>query len=275
MAHVEAGLRSRDMSMPEEINRLCTDVLCDYLFVQPIILRIENLIGEGVKKDRIFFVGNVMIDTLLRFKRKSGTTCNMPQKLGLQPRQYATITLHRPSNVDDPDVLSKILNALSQIARDIPLVFPTSSQDKEKCPKLLVCLIIFQNKVESGRICVTEPMGYLEFLSLNMHAKMVLTDSGGLQEETTILGVPCLTIRPNTERPITCEVGTNYMVGNDPHKILETAKKILRGNHVSGGIPEKWDGKAAQRIVEHLIKNSTDASNHESSGMSVFDESAI
>ena len=250
VAHVEAGLRSRDMSMPEEINRLCTDVLCDYLFVTDHFA-IENLIGEGVKKDRIFFVGNVMIDTLLRFKEKA-EQLNMPQKLGLQPRQYATITLHRPSNVDDPEVLSKILQAFSQIACDIPLVFPLHPRTKKNAEAFGLSHY-FSSKVESGHICVKEPMGYLEFLGLNMHAKMVLTDSGGLQEETTILGVPCLTIRPNTERPITCEVGTNYMVGNDPQKILERAKKILRGNHVSGGIPEKWDGKAAQRIVEHLL----------------------
>ena len=251
VAHVEAGLRSRDMGMPEEINRLCTDVLCDYLFVTDHFA-IENLIGEGVKKDRIFFVGNVMIDTLLRFKKKA-EQLNMPQKLGLHPRQYATITLHRPSNVDEPDVLSKILQAFSQIACDIPLIFPLHPRTKKNAEAFGLSHY-FSDKVESGRICVKEPMGYLEFLSLNMHAMMVLTDSGGLQEETTILGVPCLTIRPNTERPITCEVGTNYMVGNDPQKILETAKKILRGNHVSGGIPEKWDGKAAQRIVEHLLK---------------------
>jgi UDP-N-acetylglucosamine 2-epimerase (non-hydrolysing) len=155
--------------------------------------------------------------------------------------------------VDDPEVLSKILQAFSQIARDIPLVFPLHPRTKKNAE---ACGLshYFSNKVESGRICVKEPMGYLEFLSLNMHAKMVLTDSGGLQEETTILGVPCLTIRPNTERPITCEVGTNYMVGNDPQKILEIAGEILRGNHTKGGIPEKWDGKAAQRIVEHLLK---------------------
>ena len=187
--------------MPEEINRLCTDVLCDYLFTTDHFA-VENLIGEGGKKDRIFFVGNVMIDTLLRFKEKA-EQLNMPQKLGLQPHQYATITLHRPSNVDDPEVLSEILQAFSQIARDVPLVFPLHPRTKKNAEAFGLSHY-FSSKVESGRICVKEPMGYLEFLSLNMHAKMVLTDSGGLQEETTILGVPCLTIRPNTERPITC-----------------------------------------------------------------------
>ena len=250
VAHVEAGLRSGDMSMPEEINRLCTDVLCDYLFVTDHFA-IENLIGEGISEDRIFFVGNVMIDTLLRFKKRA-EQLNMPQQFGLRPYEYATITLHRPSNVDDPEILKNILEAFSRIAQEVPLVFPLHPRTKKNAEAFGLSHY-FSNTIGNGRICVTEPMGYLEFLSLNMHAKMVLTDSGGLQEETTILGVPCLTIRPNTERPITCEVGTNHMVGNDPQKILEAAGKIICGNHAKGGIPEKWDGKAAQRIVEHLL----------------------
>jgi len=251
VAHVEAGLRSRDMSMPEEINRLCTDVLCDYLFTTDHFAS-ENLIREGVSKERIFFVGNVMIDTLLRFKEKA-EQMKMPQKFGLKPQQYATITLHRPSNVDDPDTLRNILEAFSQIARETPLIFPLHPRTKKNAESFGLSHY-FSDTIESGRICVKEPLGYLEFLSLNMHAKMVLTDSGGLQEETTILGVPCLTIRPNTERPITCEVGTNHMVGNDSQKILEVAREIMRGNHAKGGIPEKWDGKAAKRIIEHLLK---------------------
>lgn len=251
VAHVEAGLRSRDMSMPEEINRLCTDVLCDYLFTTDHFA-IENLMREGVKKGRIFFVGNVMIDTLLRFREKA-EQLNIPQKLGLHQRQYATITLHRPSNVDDPDTLSNIFEAFSQISQDVPLVFPLHPRTKKNAETFGLSHY-FSDTFEKGRICVKEPMGYLEFLSLNMHAKMVLTDSGGLQEETTILGVPCITIRPNTERPITCEIGTNQMVGNDPQKIIEAAEKIMNGNYVKGGIPEKWDGKAAQRIVQHLLE---------------------
>jgi UDP-N-acetylglucosamine 2-epimerase (non-hydrolysing) len=251
-AHVEAGLRSRDMSMPEEINRLCTDVLCDYLFVTDHFA-IENLVSEGVKKDRIFFVGNVMIDTLLRFKEKA-EQLNMPQKFELIPKQYATITLHRPSNVDDPEILEWILDAFSQIAYEVPLILPLHPRTKKNV-EMFGLWHYFSTTNEKGRICVKEPMGYLEFLSLNMHAKMVMTDSGGLQEETTILGVPCLTIRSNTERPITCEVGTNQMVGNDPKKIIEAAGRVLSGNHAKGGIPEKWDGKASQRIVEHLLKN--------------------
>ncbi len=251
VAHVEAGLRSRDMSMPEEINRLCTDVLCDYLFTTDHFA-IENLKNEGVADNRIFFVGNVMIDTLYRFKEKA-KRLNMPSKFGLQPRQYATITLHRPSNVDDPKILNGILDAFSQIAREIPLVFPLHPRTKKNAESFGLSHY-FSDNFEKGRIRVMEPMGYLEFLSLNMHAKMVLTDSGGLQEETTILGVPCITIRPNTERPITCEVGTNHMVGNDPEKIFEIAAKIMSGNRVKGGIPEKWDGKAAKRIVEQILE---------------------
>ena len=250
VAHVEAGLRSRDMTMPEEINRLCTDAISDYLFVTDHFA-VENLIREGAAKEKIFFVGNVMIDTLLKFQSKAAKL-NMPQKLGVEPGRYATVTLHRPSNVDEPVVLKKILDVFSQIDRELPLVFSMHPRTRKNI-EAFGLTHYFRDTLADGAIYALPPLGYLEFLGLNWQAKIVFTDSGGIQEETTILGIPCITIRPNTERPITCEVGTNHVVGNDPQLILEAARKILDGGHVKGRIPEKWDGRAAERIVEHLL----------------------
>jgi UDP-N-acetylglucosamine 2-epimerase (non-hydrolysing) len=249
VAHVEAGLRSRDMTMPEEINRLCTDAISDYLFVTDHFA-VENLIKEGVPEEKIFFVGNVMIDTLLCFKEKA-SRLNIPEKFGLNPGQYAIITLHRPSNVDDAYTLRNILEALYKISKEIQIVFPLHPRTRKNV-EVFGLTHYFENSHNGIR--GMEPLGYLEFLGLNMHAKMVMTDSGGIQEEATILGIPCITIRPNTERPITCEVGTNTVVGNDPKKIFDEAMKILNGENVKGGIPEKWDGHAAKRIVSHLLK---------------------
>ena len=251
VAHVEAGLRSRDMSMPEEINRLCTDVLCDYLFATDHFA-VENLIGEGIAKEKIFFVGNVMIDTLLKFQKKA-EKLNVPGRLGLAPQGYGTITLHRPSNVDDPGVLDGILSAFQKISANIPLLMPLHPRTRKNAEEFGL-MHHFSDSPVNGKIWKMDPLGYLEFLSLNKHAKMVLTDSGGLQEETTILGVPCITIRPNTERPITCEVGTNQVVGNDPGKIVEAAGLILNGAEIGKGVPEKWDGRAAERIVEVILQ---------------------
>ena len=250
VAHVEAGLRSRDMSMPEEINRLCTDVLCDYLFTTDHFAD-ENLAAEGVPADKIFFVGNVMIDTLLKH-RALASTLGLSRELGLSPRGYATLTLHRPGNVDDKRVLTGILEALTDIARELPIVFPIHPRTRKMAEQFgLGHFFNSSGRVEG--IWITEPLGYLEFLHLNMNAKLVLTDSGGLQEETTVLGVPCITMRPNTERPITCEVGSNIMVGNDKERILAEARKILRGDIPQGRPPEKWDGHAAERIVAILL----------------------
>ena len=251
VAHVEAGLRSRDMSMPEEINRLCTDVLCDYLFATDHFA-VENLIQEGVAKEKIFFVGNVMIDTLLKFQKKA-EKLNVPGRLGLAPQGYGTITLHRPSNVDAPGVLDGILSAFQKISANIPLLMPLHPRTRKNAEEFGL-MHYFSDSPVNGKIWKMDPLGYLEFLSLNMHAKMVLTDSGGLQEETTILKVPCITIRPNTERPITCEVGTNQVVGNDPGKIVEAAGLILNGAETGKGVPEKWDGRAAERIVEVILQ---------------------
>ncbi len=252
VAHVEAGLRSRDMSMPEEINRLCTDVLCDYLFTTDLIAN-ENLRSEGIPEEKIFFVGNVMIDTLMKHK-KAAAKLDLADRLELEPGKFATLTLHRPSNVDDKDTLGGILEALSQIAKELPIVFPIHPRTR-KMADLFGLSHYFSDGEKAEGIWTTSPLGYLDFLHLNMHAKMVLTDSGGLQEETTVLGIPCITLRENTERPITCEIGTNVIVGNKPDSILAAAEKILNGTRPKGKTPEKWDGKTAERIVECLFAN--------------------
>lgn len=252
VAHVEAGLRSRDMTMPEEINRLCTDVLSDFLFTTDHFAN-ENLKTEGIADEKVFFVGNVMIDTLLKY-RKAAEKLNLVDKLGLKPQKYATLTMHRPSNVDDKNTLKEILETLNEISQEIPIIFPVHPRTKEKICQFGFSHFFFNSEKVQG-IWITEPLGYLEFLHLNMNAKMVLTDSGGLQEETTVLGVPCITMRKNTERPITIEAGYNKVVGNDKEKILDAATKVLNGTAFKVKIPEKWDGKAAERIVDILLSS--------------------
>lgn len=250
VAHVEAGLRSRDMGMPEEVNRLCTDVLCDYLFTTDYMAD-ENLQAEGVAKEKIFFVGNVMIDTLLKH-RAMASGLDVGKRLGLKPGQYATLTMHRPSNVDDKATLQGILEALKEISAEEPIIFPIHPRTRKMAEQFGLSHYFNQGDEVQG-IWLTDPLGYLDFLHLNMNARMVLTDSGGLQEETTVLGVPCITMRHNTERPITCEIGSNVIVGNDPEMILAAARKVLDGNAPEGQVPDKWDGKAADRIVEVLL----------------------
>ncbi len=250
VAHVEAGLRSRDMAMPEEINRLCTDVLCDFLFTTDRFAN-ENLQNEGVPADKIFFVGNVMIDTLLRHK-EAAKKLSLRRELGLKPKQYATLTLHRPSNVDDKQTLEGILQALTAIAKELPIVFPMHPRTKSRVEGFgLGGYLNFGQEVRG--IWCTEPLGYLELLHLNMEARMVLTDSGGLQEEATVLGVPCITLRHNTERPITCTEGTNRIVGNAPQSIVSAARAVAVQPPRKARIPEKWDGRAAERIVRILL----------------------
>jgi len=250
VAHVEAGLRSRDMDMPEEINRLCTDVLCDYLFTTDHFAN-ENLIEEGVDKNKIIFVGNVMIDTLQKHKKIAGQL-DLSKRLGLEPGKYATLTMHRPSNVDDKTTLEGILGALSEISKDLPIVFPIHPRTR-KMADLFELGHYFNSGEKVQGLWLTEPLRYIELLHLNMNARMVLTDSGGIQEETTVLGIPCITMRNNTERPITCEVGTNVVVGNSPDKILAAVKAVLHGKAISRKVPEKWDGVAAKRIVKYLL----------------------
>jgi len=238
VAHVEAGLRSRDMSMPEEINRLCTDAISDLLFTTDPIAD-ENLRKEGVVGEKIHFVGNTMIDTLFHLISRAR---ELPLPDGFIPGQYAVLTLHRPANVDSTDRLALILGAINTIAERLPVIFPVHPRTAPRLKALEL----------HPHIRIVDPISYLPFLGLIAHSRMVLTDSGGIQEETTVLGIPCLTMRPNTERPITCEIGTNVLVGTDPRRILHEANMILDGHTSSGTIPDKWDGHADERIVDIL-----------------------
>ena len=250
VAHVEAGLRSRDMRMPEEINRLCTDVLCDFLFTTDFIAD-ANLKAEGVPDDKIIFVGNVMIDTLLKHQKMAGRL-DLLSEMGLKTKGYATLTLHRPSNVDDKVVFASILEALVEISKKLPVIFPIHPRTKKMAERYGLDHYFSHGTPVKG-LWITEPLGYLEFLHLNMNAQCVVTDSGGLQEETTVLGVPCVTLRENTERPITCQIGTNQLIGNDSAKIISTVQEILNNESRKGTVPERWDGKAAYRIVDFLL----------------------
>ncbi|HXI84206.1 MAG TPA: UDP-N-acetylglucosamine 2-epimerase (non-hydrolyzing) [Verrucomicrobiae bacterium] len=248
VAHVEAGLRSFDRTMPEEINRLVTDALSDYCFITSQDAD-ENLRREGVAPEKIFFVGNVMIDTLLQLKDVA-LKSDIAQKLGLNG-QYGFVTLHRPSNVDDKEVFAEILAALDSIQNDLLLVFPVHPRTVNRLKQFG-----FWDGLQGRKnLKLTDPVGYLDSLCLMAKAKLVLTDSGGVQEETTVLGVPCLTIRNNTERPVTITEGTNTLVGTSQSRIVGEAKKILEGNGKQGRAPKFWDGKAAGRIVECLLKN--------------------
>lgn len=246
LVHVEAGLRSGDRTMPEEINRLLTDSISDLLFcTEPS--GVENLRREGVANGKVHMVGNVMIDTLLKNRGKAEQS-SVLEDMGLEPGGYATMTLHRPSNVDDPKAFAGILGAIECIQRDLPIVFPIHPRTRKN-----ISALGFQNRVEGmSNLRLVDPIGYLDFLKLNANAKLVLTDSGGLQEETTILRVPCITIRENTERPVTCDVGSNQLVGTSTDAILGAYERIQSGKYKQAGIPDLWDGRAAVRIAEIL-----------------------
>ena len=246
VAHVEAGLRSFDRGMPEEVNRMVTDALADYLFTTSRGAD-ENLKREGVAASKIHFVGNVMIDTLLRHRERADEL-SVAARYGAQPGGYAVMTLHRPSNVDDPVVLRGILEAVQEISETVPVIFPIHPRTSARIREFEL-----DNLVHGG-VRLTDPLGYLEFLNLTSNAKFVLTDSGGLQEETTILGVPCLTLRHNTERPVTITDGTNELIGPDPDKILNAAERILTGGWKEPRVPEYWDGQAAHRIVDVITR---------------------
>ncbi len=248
VAHVEAGLRSFNWNMPEEINRVLTDRLSLLLFTTCEDAN-ENLKREGIEPDKIFFVGNVMIDTLLKSKRISNRD-NVLNMLNLNSKNYAVLTLHRPSNVDSFDNLSSILDAIYEIQKQIKVVYPVHPRSRRR-----IIDFGFEKKLcEMSKFVLVNPLGYLDFLHLMDNARFVLTDSGGIQEETTILGVPCITLRNETERPITVTEGTNVVVGRDKGKILFEVSKVLNGQGKTGKIPLKWDGKAAERIVEILIQ---------------------
>jgi UDP-N-acetylglucosamine 2-epimerase (non-hydrolysing) len=237
VAHVEAGLRSFDRTMPEEINRLLTDALSDYCFITSADAE-DNLRREGVPAEKIFFVGNVMIDTLLRLKEAALKRNNRPDG------PYGFVTLHRPSNVDSRERLTEIISALEEI--DLPLIFPVHPRTANR---------LKQFGITPKRLRLVEPLGYLDSLNLMAGATMVLTDSGGVQEETTVLGVPCLTLRNNTERPVTITEGTNTLVGQRRERILEEAARILAGHGKRGRVPKYWDGRAAERIVQCLLQH--------------------
>lgn len=245
LAHVESGLRSFDRQMPEEINRIVTDSVSDYLFTTCRDAD-KNLLREGVNKEKIFFTGNVMIDTLNVFTKKA-ESLKVFKKMGLDCNKYALLTLHRPSNVDDKKSLEKILKALKIISKDIPIIFPVHPRTKKRIEELNL-----KKYFSNSYLKMIDPLGYLEFMNLVMNSKFVLTDSGGIQEETTVLRIPCITLRKNTERPITVTVGTNTIVGDDTNKILKEAGRIINGKYKKGRIPELWDGKAAVRIVQIL-----------------------
>jgi UDP-N-acetylglucosamine 2-epimerase (non-hydrolysing) len=248
VAHVEAGLRSFDRSMPEEINRILTDQLSDLLFVTEES-GLDNLRREGIADDRIHMVGNVMIDTLLAH-RDTALALDIPARLGLEPQGYGVLTLHRPSNVDDLAVLERLFGAVGVVAADVPLIFPVHPRTRP----MLARSPLIQRLVDDGRIRLHDPLGYLEFVGLTAASRVVLTDSGGIQEETTVLGVPCLTLRTSTERPVTISEGTNRLVGTDPADIIAGWNDIKAGGGTPR-IPRFWDGQAARRIVEILLRH--------------------
>ncbi|MFL6334325.1 MAG: non-hydrolyzing UDP-N-acetylglucosamine 2-epimerase [Pyrinomonadaceae bacterium] len=250
VAHVEAGLRSRDRSMPEEINRLLTDQLSD-LLLTPSKDADRNLLAEGVPAERIRFVGNVMIDSLLKQLERAAES-RVREELEVAGADYAVVTLHRPSNVDEPGTLRGILSALERIGERLPVIFPIHPRTRKNLEEFG----LLEATAKGGRVRLTEPLGYLDFLRLYSGARLVLTDSGGIQEETTALGIPCLTLRENTERPVTVELGTNRVVGNDPERIVAAAEAALaEGGQSRRPVPPLWDGQTAGRILDALIES--------------------
>ncbi len=246
VAHVEAGLRSFDRDMPEEINRVLTDSISEYLFITEPSGK-ENLLNEGIPEEKIHFVGNVMIDTLLANKAKADLS-SVLETLHLKPREYALLTLHRPSNVDVRETFVRILDALEDIQTHIPIIFPVHPRTRKRIDEFGLTA-----RVESmNNLRLVEPFGYLDFLKLMTETKLMLTDSGGIQEETTILKVPCITLRENTERPITVQQGTNVIVGTNTTRIIEESRNVLDGKELFSKMPDLWDGKAAERIVNIL-----------------------
>ncbi len=246
VAHIEAGLRSFDLSMPEEINRIVTDRLASLLFT-PSMDGNENLLREGVTGDKIHMVGNVMIDTLIRMLPKAEAQWErLSSTLDIQG-EYGLVTLHRPSNVDEVDVLFDLIKALNAISQDLPLIFPVH-------PRTRVRMENQGLNLSATQLRFVEPLGYLEFLALQKRAAVVITDSGGIQEETTFLDVPCLTLRSNTERPVTVTSGTNRLIGSNMEELRRAVGQVLNGERKQGLIPPLWDGKAGERIARILAK---------------------
>lgn len=243
IAHVEAGLRSFDMTMPEEINRIVTDRLSDYLFVTEQSA-LDNLKNEGVADDKIFFTGNIMIDSLVSNLKKAQNS-DILNQLKLESGKYATVTMHRPSNVDDSKTLAGLFKVLRSVSKKIPVVFPCHPRTKNRIEEYGL-----MNDIPGDNIHMIEPLGYLDFLKLQSDSRIVLTDSGGIQEETTYLGIPCVTMRDNTERPVTVDIGTNILCGSDPNRILDVTNEILSGTEKDSDVPKLWDGQTAGRIVD-------------------------
>lgn len=242
VAHVEAGIRSWDLTMPEEINRMVTDALADYYFTTTEIAN-ENLRNAGVESERIFFVGNVMIDTLLANMERLRKP-EVFDQLALEKGNYLMLTLHRPANVDESCKLKSLMDEILNNVHGLPVVFPIHPRTAK----------IFRDLgIHADNLHIVEPMGYLEFNYMVKHCKAVITDSGGITEETTVMGVPCMTLRDNTERPETCTIGTNELIGTNPEAIKPALDKLFSGNWKKGGIPELWDGKSAERIIKVLL----------------------
>jgi UDP-N-acetylglucosamine 2-epimerase (non-hydrolysing) len=245
IGHVEAGLRSRDRTMPEEINRLVTDQLADDLFT-PSADADENLRAEGIPQSRIHLVGNVMIDTLIQQLPRAEAAWSERWQPAV-PARYGLVTLHRPSNVDEAARLGPLLDALITIGADLPLLFPVHPRTRARIEE-------FGRADRLGGVRLMEPVGYVDFLALQQHAAIVVTDSGGVQEETTYLGVPCLTVRANTERPVTATVGTNVLVGHDPAQLIAAARIVMDGHGKRGAVPPLWDGRSGERIAACLME---------------------
>jgi UDP-N-acetylglucosamine 2-epimerase (non-hydrolysing) len=254
VAHIESGLRSRDRTMPEEVNRIITDHVSDLLFA-PSRDAIENLRAEGVADQRIHFAGNIMIDALMEMLPRVRQS-DVVHRMGVAPHQYMVVTLHRPSNVDDPVRLGELVDALELLAADRPVLFPVHPRTRQRLAA------IGYRPSPAGRLRLLEPVNYSEMLALLTSARLVITDSGGLQEETTYLGVPCITVRPNTERPITCEQGTNRLVPPSRAAILDAAHEALDVRRAAPPVIERWDGKTAERIADVLCAPEWDRREH-------------
>ena len=252
VAHVEAGLRSRDRTMPEEINRLLTDQIAD-LLLTPSPDADANLLAEGIPQDRIRFVGNVMIDSLFKNLKRTRES-KVKKNLGLSEGEYAVLTLHRPSNVDHRETFERILVALETISTSLPIIFPVHPRTR----KTIAEFGLTERIAASKNLRLVDPLGYIDFLSLYSTARLVLTDSGGIQEETTAIGIPCLTLRENTERPITVEMGTNVVVGTDTQKIVSEATAVLNSEQKQSRQLPLWDGHTAERILAALQEVSLD-----------------
>jgi UDP-N-acetylglucosamine 2-epimerase (non-hydrolysing) len=242
VAHVEGGIRSNDWSMPEEINRLVTDAITDYFFTTSEVAN-QNLLKSGVPDSKIYFVGNTMIDTLLK-QKPNFKKPQIWEDLKLQNGKYIVMTLHRPANVDQENILGSILNEIIENTEELPLIFPVHPRTAK---------ILENLGISHERLHLIDPQGYLEFNYLVSNSKAVITDSGGITEETTVLGIPCITLRDNTERPETITLGTNELIGTNPKNIEPALKKLFSGNWKKGGIPPMWDGKTAHRIIDILV----------------------